>query len=172
MEATPAVPLDDQRALGVVLVIDASTSMAKNALIERVKEAAHEFVNAKAATDQIAVVSFAEKVTVVQEFTTDKDELNKAIDDIALELETSVYDAIVRSAALYRDSDLQPNLIVFSDGQDSTLEGHPGRRPRRPSPPSAAPCSRWVWRTQGSIPSRRSPRRRVAQPPPPMIRRE
>ncbi len=120
MEATPAVPLDDQRALGVVLVIDASTSMAKNALIERVKEAAHEFVNAKAATDQIAVVSFAEKVTVVQEFTTDKDELNKAIDDIALELETSVYDAIVRSAALYRDSDLQPNLIVFSDGQDST----------------------------------------------------
>ena len=26
----------------------------------------------------------------------------------------------MRSAALYRDSTLQPNLIVFSDGQDST----------------------------------------------------
>jgi tight adherence protein B len=120
MEATDAVPLDDQRALGVVLVIDASTSMAEDALIERVKEAAHQFVDAKAATDQIAIVSFAEKVTVVEEFTTDKDVLNDAIDDIALELETSMYDAIVRASALYRDSELQPNLIVFSDGQDST----------------------------------------------------
>jgi tight adherence protein B len=120
VEAAPAVPYDDQAALGVVLVIDASTSMAKNALIERVKEAAHEFVNSKMATDQIAIVSFAEKVTVVEDFTTDKDVLNAAIDDIALELETSMYDAIVRSASLYRDSELQPNLVVFSDGEDST----------------------------------------------------
>ncbi len=119
-EATPAVPLDDQRALGVVLIIDASKSMEQNALIERVKEAALAFVDAKAATDQIAIVSFANKVKVEEEFTSDKDVLNKAIDDIALQPDTSLYDAIVRSSALYRDSDLQPNLIVFSDGQDST----------------------------------------------------
>ena len=48
------MPLDDQQALGIVLVIDASESMEEDALIERVKEAAHEFVDAKAATDQIA----------------------------------------------------------------------------------------------------------------------
>jgi tight adherence protein B len=120
VQAAPAVPYDDQASLGVVLVIDASTSMAKDALIERVKEAAHQFVDQKMATDQIAIVSFAEKVTVVEDFTTDKDALNQAIDDIALELETSMYDAIVRSAALYRDSELQPNIVVFSDGEDST----------------------------------------------------
>ena len=37
MEATPAVPFDDQQTLGVVLVIDASTSMEEGALIERVQ---------------------------------------------------------------------------------------------------------------------------------------
>ena len=44
-------------------------------------------MDAKAATDQIAIVSFAGKVTVVEDFTTDKEALNEAIDDIALELE-------------------------------------------------------------------------------------
>src|SRR5688572_7623548 len=41
VEAESAVPLQDQQSLGVVLVIDASRSMAENALIERVREAAH-----------------------------------------------------------------------------------------------------------------------------------
>jgi tight adherence protein B len=69
-------------------------------------------------------VSFNDTVTVVQEFTADKDVLNKAIDDIALEPNTSLWDGIVRSAALYRDSELQPNLIVFSDGQDSSSKAN------------------------------------------------
>jgi tight adherence protein B len=126
VEATTAVPLDDQRTLGVVLVIDASKSMEEDALIERVKEAAHAFVDAKATTDQIAIVSFSDTVTVVQEFTTDKGELNQAIDDIALEPNTSLYDGIVRASALYRDSELQPNLIVFSDGEDNASKADQG----------------------------------------------
>lgn len=120
LDTSTAVPLEDQRALGVVLVIDASGSMEQGALIERVREAAHAFVAAKAPSDQIAVVSFAEKVTVEEEFTTDTAVIDQAIDDIALAPDTSLYDGIVRASALYRESDLQPNIIVFSDGQDST----------------------------------------------------
>ena len=40
VDNTSAVPLDDQQSLGVVLVIDSSKSMERNALIERVREAA------------------------------------------------------------------------------------------------------------------------------------
>ena len=40
-----------------MLVIDSSKSMEEDALIERVREAAHAFVDAKAATDQIAIVT-------------------------------------------------------------------------------------------------------------------
>jgi tight adherence protein B len=120
VESTSAVPLDDQQDLGVVLVIDSSTSMAENALIERVREAANTFVDEKAPTDQIAIVTFDREVTLVEDFTTDTEALHEAIDSIALEKETSLWDGIIRSARLYQDSELQPNLVVFSDGEDST----------------------------------------------------
>ncbi|MGQ0434063.1 MAG: type II secretion system F family protein [Microthrixaceae bacterium] len=119
VEATAPVPLADQTGLGIVLVIDASGSMAKGALIERVLEAAHQFVEGKAAQDQIAIVTFNSEARVVQEFTADEAVLGAAIDDIALGPDTALYDGIVRSAALLEDTNLQPNLIVFSDGADT-----------------------------------------------------
>jgi tight adherence protein B len=122
IETTAAVPLDDQRQLGVVLAVDASRSMEEGALIERVLEAAHAFVDAKAATDQIAIVTYSDEPRVVQEFTDDKAELNAALDGIAVETGTVLYDGIVRSAALFEDTELQPNILVFSDGQDANSE--------------------------------------------------
>ncbi|MGQ0830505.1 MAG: type II secretion system F family protein [Microthrixaceae bacterium] len=119
VKATTAVPLSDQQGLGVVLVIDASTSMERGALIERVLEAARRFVDAKALTDQIAIVTFNSEVRLVQDFTTDKTVLDKAIDKIALAPDTALYDGIVRASALFGDSTLQPNIIVFSDGADT-----------------------------------------------------
>lgn len=122
IETTAAVPLDDQRQLGVVLAVDASRSMEEGALIERVLEAAHAFVDAKAATDQIAIVTFNADAQVVQEFTDDKAELNAALDDIAVDTGTVLYDGIVRSASLFEDTDFQPNILVFSDGQDANSD--------------------------------------------------
>ena len=119
VESTTAVPLDDQQSLGVVLVIDSSTSMEEDALIERVREAAHAFVDAKATTDQIAIVHFDGDVTLAEDFTTDEDVLHEAIDGIAVETGTAMWDGIVRAAALFDESSLQPNLIVFSDGEDA-----------------------------------------------------
>jgi tight adherence protein B len=119
LETTPAVPFDDTDRLGVALVIDASGSMETGALIERVKEAATAFVDAKAATDEIAVVSFNREVRVVQDFTTDATLLTEAIDEIALDDDTALYDGIVRASAMFQDSELQPNLVVFSDGGDT-----------------------------------------------------
>lgn len=119
VESTTAVPLSDQQQLGIVLVIDSSTSMETGALIERVLDAARAFVDGKAAADQIAIVSFSREVRLVQEFTADKAVLNDAIDEIAVSDDTALYDGIVRAAALFEDSDLQPNLVVFSDGEDT-----------------------------------------------------
>lgn len=120
VESTTAVPLSDQQELGIVLVIDSSTSMEAGALIERVLEAARAFVEGKGAADQIAIVSFSREVRLVQDFTADKAILNDAIDDIAVSDDTSLYDGIVRAAALFEDSELQPNIVVFSDGEDTT----------------------------------------------------
>ena len=127
VENTTAVPLSDQQALGVVLLIDASLSMNNGALIERVIEAAHAFVDGKAAADQIAIVSFSGESRLEQDFTADKAVLDEAIDDIALSEGTRVYDAIVRGAALFEDSEVQPNLVVFTDGEDVGSQASPGQ---------------------------------------------
>ena len=70
----PAVPLDDQQSLGVVLVdrhveVDGGERRSSSGS----REAAHAFVDDKAATDQIAIVSFDGDVTLAQDFTTDED---------------------------------------------------------------------------------------------------
>lgn len=122
VEATTAVPLSDQQALGVVLVIDVSGSMADGALIERVLEAARSFVEGKAVADQIAIVTFSGEVRLVQDFTADKDVLLEALQSQALAPQTALYDGIVRAASLFQDTELQPNLVVFSDGGD-TISG-------------------------------------------------
>lgn len=120
VEAGTAVPLSDQQALGLVLVIDASGSMARGALIDRVLEAARAFVAGKAATDEIAIVTFNREVRLLQDFTTDEAVLQEALAEIPLAADTSLFDGIVRGAALFDESVLQPNIIVFSDGDDST----------------------------------------------------
>jgi tight adherence protein B len=119
VETTAAVPLSDQQSLGIALVIDASGSMEEGALIERVIEAAHAFVDNKGGTDQIAVVSFNNEVRLVQDFTTDKALLDKALDSIAIGHDTALYDGIVRASSLFEDATFQPNVIVFSDGADT-----------------------------------------------------
>jgi tight adherence protein B len=120
VDTNTAVPLSDQQSLGIVLVIDASGSMEDSGLIGPVLDAAHAFVDEKSASDQVAIVSFSGQVRLMQDFTTDETLLGNAIDKIAVADDTSLYDGIVRAAALFEDSTLQPNLIVFSDGADTT----------------------------------------------------
>lgn len=114
----PVVPFDDDRSLGVVLLIDVSGSMEANAAIERAREAALAFVEGKAAADQIAVVAFDDEVTVLQGFTADADLLETAIDKLAPDGGTAIYDGVVRSAALFDDNELQPNVLLLTDGAD------------------------------------------------------
>lgn len=127
VESSTAVPLSDQQALGVVLTIDVSGSMEEGALIERVLEAARTFVEGKAAADQVAIVTFSGEVRLLQDFTTDEDVLLEALESQALAPDTSVYDGIVRAASLFEESELQPNIIVFSDGADTASDASADR---------------------------------------------
>lgn len=119
VQTSSAAPLSDQRALGIVLVIDSSNSMQQGNLIERVLDGARAFVAGKSLVDQIAIVTFNTQVLLLQDFTSDKALLDAAIDKIAIGPDTALYDGIIRASALFQDSSLQPNLIVFSDGGDT-----------------------------------------------------
>jgi len=107
--------------VGVVLVIDASGSMA-GAPIEAAKAAATSFVTQARPGDRIAVVSFADGVQVLSGFTTDKDGLNAAIAAIVADGETAFNDGVIQAMSMFEDAtaaDLLGNVIILTDGEDT-----------------------------------------------------
>lgn len=112
--------LDESEAFGIVLAIDTSESMRENAAFERAKEAAKAFIANKADTDQIAIVGFGDVVQVMTDFTDDTEALNDAVDRLGLLGQTALYDAVQRSANLFDGTDLNRNVIVLTDGSDTS----------------------------------------------------
>jgi tight adherence protein B len=107
--------------VGVVLVIDASGSMA-GAPIDAAKAAATSFVAQARPEDRIAVISFANTVQVLSGFTNNKDGLNAAIAAIVADGETSFNDAVIQGIAMFDQAnaqDLLGTLIVLTDGDDT-----------------------------------------------------
>ncbi|HZD22676.1 MAG TPA: VWA domain-containing protein, partial [Acidimicrobiia bacterium] len=110
--------------VGVVLVIDASGSM-EGAPMGAAKTAAKAFISQAGSDDRIAVVSFADGVQVLSGFTSDKDALNAAINEIQPEGETAFNDGVIQGIELFDASaadDLLPHMIVLSDGEDTVSE--------------------------------------------------
>lgn len=110
--------------VGVVLVIDTSGSMRQNGKMAAAQQAAHRFVDAMPANEQVAVVAFSDQPRVVANFTDDAGLLHGVIDGLAASGETALWDGVRIAAGLFRDQPaLQANLIVLSDGADTVSTG-------------------------------------------------
>lgn len=108
------------RPVGTVLVVDTSGSMLSRGAMGQAKVAAKQFVGARKPNESIAIVSFAGQAGVATDFTQDAALLNKAIDDLAAGGETALWDGLAAGARLFAKSpDLQPNLVLISDGGDT-----------------------------------------------------
>jgi tight adherence protein B len=105
---------------GVVLVIDASDSM-KGKPIDSALGAAQLFVNHRSAAQQVAVVTFNKEPTVVQPFTTDSQEIVKALaHKPELAYGTHLYDAVDEALSLLHDKGITAgSVVVLSDGADT-----------------------------------------------------
>jgi tight adherence protein B len=110
--------------VGVVLVVDASGSMAGTP-IEEARGAAISFIDQARAEDRIAVVSFADEVRVLTGFTGNKQALTQAVNGIQAEGETAFNDAVIQGVSLFNQPNarnLLPNMIVLTDGEDTSSE--------------------------------------------------
>ena len=106
--------------LGTVLAIDASGSMAAGGRIEAARAAAHAFVNRMLPAEQAAIVEFSDEPRVVAQFTGNHGALAKAIDAVQPHGETALWDGVRAAAGLLQGRpDLQPNVVVLSDGRDT-----------------------------------------------------
>jgi VWFA-related protein len=109
---------DPSIGIAVVLVFDVSGSMAGPPL-EEAKAAGKTLLAQLGATDQVAVMSFATQPAVVQDYTSDRAALERAIDSLSAEGATALYAGVQDSAALAAQAPLPRRAVVLlSDGVD------------------------------------------------------
>ncbi len=105
-------------AMAVVLLFDRSGSI--RSAIDQAREAAAGFIRRLAENDQVAVVSFDQKITVDLPLTTDKVAGEAAIRALVPGSNTVLFDAVRAGLAEARKAATQRlALIVLSDGKDT-----------------------------------------------------
>jgi tight adherence protein B len=113
------------RPVGTVLVIDTSGSMGTRGAIDQAKSAARQFVAGRGPNEWTAIVSFSSAPVVRSNFTQDSAALGAAIDSLQAVGETALWDGLTTAAHLYdQRPDLQPNIVLLSDGADSISTGN------------------------------------------------
>jgi VWFA-related protein len=106
----------------ISLLIDSSGSM-KGAPLEEAKNAAKTFIGSLKDVDEAKIFTFNDKVIIVQDFTKDKDLLNKAIDSIAVEGTKTVLNMAAYKGL--QDLESKPSgqrfLVLLTDGKDEDI---------------------------------------------------
>jgi Ca-activated chloride channel homolog len=116
-----------RQPLSVALLIDASNSMGTGARMETARRAAVDFVKKMLATDQAMVFSFSDKVALLQPLTSNRKQLERAIQTIAPAGGTALYDAMVRVSETMKELEGRKAAILLSDGRDQAFrENAPG----------------------------------------------
>ncbi len=104
---------------GVVLAVDASESMSGKPLAGAV-DAARTFVSRLAQGQQVGLIAFNERISVLQRPTADPARLDRALSSAPpLRYGTRMYDAVDRALALLARSKLSiGSIVLLSDGAD------------------------------------------------------
>ncbi|MGH7341176.1 MAG: VWA domain-containing protein, partial [Candidatus Rokuibacteriota bacterium] len=113
----------ERKPANLVLLFDASASMARDGRIETAKEAAEGFVEALEPEDTASLIAFNDVPRVIQIPTSDHAALQAGIGSIEAKGGTALYDAIVDAVAHLRDREGRKAIILLSDGRDESLDG-------------------------------------------------
>lgn len=106
----------------LVVLIDSSDSM--NVVLPVAKAAARRLLGVLGPGDRAQVAQFSRRLTVRQDFTSDRSALDAAVEAIRIDGETALYDALYISlkdlVARRKNGELERRaLVVLSDGDDT-----------------------------------------------------
>ncbi len=110
--------------IDIVLVIDSSGSMTSNDKANLRKEAAKDFVAKLGKNDRAAVIDFDSSASVYQQFTSEHDLLNSAIDRVNSSGNTNLSKGISLAISLFTDdsytrTDAYKYIVFLTDGDGS-----------------------------------------------------
>jgi Ca-activated chloride channel family protein len=110
--------LNEVQPFNVVVMLDYSASMTAN--LDLLKAAAEQFLLRLLPADKGQVGAFSDKIQMSGTFTSDRDDLIGALDDLQFGNPTRLYDAINESLAALKGTDKRKVVLVFTDGDDTS----------------------------------------------------
>ena len=108
------------RQVAVMLVVDTSGSMSAGDNIIHARDAADQLVNELPPGTKVGVVAFSDQPQVVQGLTADRARVRSAIASLQANGETALRDAVVQASRLLGREPGQRNLVLLSDGADTS----------------------------------------------------
>jgi VWFA-related protein len=117
--ASLALDSDISQQLNLVLAVDVSVNAAG---LAQVQSAADDFIATLSPTDQVAIVSFYDQVDIVQAFTSDKNTLKGAIDNLTAGGNGTAFNAAADKAVSLLAA-LPPGrkaVVMFTNSGDTT----------------------------------------------------
>ena len=109
--------LNEIQPFTAVIMLDTSLSMTAN--IGRLRAAAEQFLIRMLPEDKGQVGAFNDKIQFSGEFTSDRDELIGALQELQFGNPTKLYDAISESMDRLKNVDSRKVVLVFTDGDDT-----------------------------------------------------
>ncbi len=123
VEQTLALFTTERKPVHVVLLLDVSASMKRERRLSTAKKAAEVFVEALEPEDRVALVTFSDSVEVIRPFTSNREEILRAIVQMQPQRGTALYDAIYAASGLLGEVEGRRALVLLSDGQDLAFDG-------------------------------------------------
>jgi len=108
---------DEVRPFTAVVMLDFSASMTAN--LDRLKEAAEQFLIRMLPQDKAQVGAFSDKIQFSGTFTSDRDDLIGSLGDLQFGNPTRLYDATYQSIDMLKKVDGRRVVVVFTDGDDT-----------------------------------------------------
>ena len=109
---------DEHIPVSIGIIFDTSGSMVDK--IEGVQDAAIHFANTTNPEDDIFLIRFSSTVSLVQDFTNDREQLKRAIGNLRAQGSTLLYEAIVEGLEhLQNGKHKKKALLVITDGNDT-----------------------------------------------------
>jgi Ca-activated chloride channel homolog len=101
----------------VVVMLDFSASMTAN--LELLKQATEQFILRMLPQDKGQVGAFSDKIQFSGTFTSDRDDLIGALEDLQFGNPTRLYDAVDASIDMLEDIEGRKVVLAFTDGDDT-----------------------------------------------------